>query len=666
MIEVRGLYKSFNISKSNDILVLNNVNFSLPDSGLYFLYGKSGSGKTTLLNILEGIVSFDKGEVVINGVKINKLKSKEKEEFYRNNIGILFQNYNLFDELTIYENIEIAAKIKNIKNEVIDFYLKKYNLFKIKNSKVKNISGGEKQRVSLIRTIINKPSIILADEPTGALDANNAKILMEELKEISKSSLVLIVTHNESFLYKYGDGSLFLKDGILKSELNECDFTKQSTYKNTKYKKPKDYSSLFLKSNMKTNLKKNLLSFFSLSFGIFLITLSFAFKFGFNSGIEKLYYSSINSSVFKIYKNKYEKTNIGNLTINKKEKPKIEEAKNFLINYSIDTFTDDLSYFLNGKIVFKTNESIINISNFKFYYDESYENKLIINDIALNQFNFNFIDFYTLNITKNVRFYNENDGEYIEEKFEFNDGFQIKIIKREFKYLNEACVYVPYFYFKESLSKMLASNISNALSKPCSFFDLLKYEKNNESIGNYVLIFKVNKNEEQKIKKIIDEINNSSNPLYKIENEHYFIIDSFVDITKLFFYGIDFLIAIITLCNIFLILFLVYSSLRKNKKNIAILRVIGSSEDMIHSVFINEQLLVLFVSITIGILLYFLLKEVGNNILFSYFIIPNLLYISNANIVILIIVAIILFFVACFIPLNTTKKIEIVKELKEE
>ena len=87
---------------------------------------------------------------------------------------------------------------------------------------------------------------------------------------------------------------------------------------------------------------------------------------------------------------------------------------------------------------------------------------------------------------------------------------------------------------------------------------------------------------------------------------------------------------------------------------------------MIHSVFVNEQLLVLFVSITIGILLYFLLKEVGNNILFNYFTIPNLLYISNVNIIILIIAAIILFFVACFIPLNTTKKIEIVKELKEE
>lgn len=665
MIKVSGLYKSFNISKNKDVLILNNINFSLPDTGLYFLYGKSGSGKTTLLNILEGIITFDKGSVTINGVETKRLNNKKKEEFYRNNIGILFQNFNLFEDLTIYENLEISSKIKNVKKDVIDFYLKKYKLYDIKNSKVKNISGGEKQRVSLIRTILNKPRIIFADEPTGALDYENSCILMDELKEISKTSLVLVVTHNESYLNKYGDGSLFLKDGTLENKIKEDELNLDRKI-SLKHKKSKDYSLIFLKSNLRKNIKKSIISFISLSFGFFLTFLSFSFKFGFNNGIEKLYFSSLNSDVFKIYKNSYENTNIGNLTINKKTKPTLDEAKNFLINYKVDFFTDDLSYFLNGDTVFKNNEKVIDDIKYKFYYDESFENKLIINDIASNKFEYNNTDFFNININKTIRFYNEKSGKFIEEKYEFNKDFQIKEIKKEFKYLNEAYVYIPYFFFKDCLGKMIAINVSNSLSKPCSYYDLLKYEKNNEELSSYVLIFKINSSEKKRIKIMVDEINNSSNPLYKIENENYFIIDSFVDITKLFFYGIDFFILIISLCNIFLISFLVYSSLRKSRKEIAILRVIGSNEDMIHNVFINEQLIVFFLSLTVGCLLYFLLKGVGNNILFNYFSITNLLYISNTNYLIIVASLIILFLLSCFIPLSTTKKIEIIKELKEE
>lgn len=666
MIEVYNLNKSFKLNNDKDIHVLKNINFSLPNSGLYFLYGKSGSGKSTLLNILEGLLSFDSGIVKINGVDIKNIKNKEKEDFYRNNIGILFQNYNLFNDLSIYDNLLITAKIKGINKDTIDFYLKKYNLYSIKNTLCKNISGGEKQRVALIRTILNKPTIIFADEPTGALDSLNSKLLMDELKELSKDSLILVVTHNNKIVEEYSDGSLYLKDGeIIENNINEeKDKNNYKVY--LKRKSEKDYSSLFLKNNLKKNKTKNIISFISLSFGLFIILLSIGFYFGFNNGIDSLYTNLINNNVFKISKNKYETSSVGNLSLVKKELPSKEDSTIFLNKFDILTFKDDLSYFIKDSISFNIDNKKIDCISYKFYYNDSDKNKIILNQEANEIIKSSVNDFYDFKLEKKVNFYSANKKEYIEDELILDFTFQIKEIKNEFKYLNEAKVYLPYDYFKDNLTKTNAGKISENIGKQVSFFDLLKFYNGNEDICSYSLYFLIKEKDIAKMKSFINEINNTKSPLYKVENDDYYVLDSFKDMSKALFLGLRVFIIMIALCNVFLISFLVYSTLRKNKRNISILRVIGSKEEHINNIFINEQLFIFLIAALISLIMFFITKTILNPYLFNYFTLNNAINIDIINLTLVILVSLFILFLSCYIPLYYSKKVDIIKELKEE
>lgn len=666
MIEVYNLNKSFKLNNDKDIHVLKNINFSLPNSGLYFLYGKSGSGKSTLLNILEGLLSFDSGIVKINGVDIKNIKNKDKEDFYRNNIGILFQNYNLFNDLSIYDNLLITAKIKGINKDTIDFYLKKYNLYSIKNTLCKNISGGEKQRVALIRTILNKPTIIFADEPTGALDSLNSKLLMDELKELSKDSLILVVTHNNKIVEEYSDGSLYLKDGeIIENNINEeKDKNNYKVY--LKRKSEKDYSSLFLKNNLKKNKTKNIISFISLSFGLFIILLSIGFYFGFNNGIDSLYTNLINNNVFKISKNKYETSSVGNLSLVKKELPSKEDSTIFLNKFDILTFKDDLSYFIKDSISFNIDNKKIDCISYKFYYNDSDKNKIILNQEANEIIKSSVNDFYDFKLEKKVNFYSANKKEYIEDELILDFTFQIKEIKNEFKYLNEAKVYLPYDYFKDNLTKTNAGKISENIGKQVSFFDLLKFYNGNEDICSYSLYFLIKEKDIAKMKSFINEINNTKSPLYKVENDDYYVLDSFKDMSKALFLGLRVFIIMIALCNVFLISFLVYSTLRKNKRNISILRVIGSKEEHINNIFINEQLFIFLIAALISLIMFFITKTILNPYLFNYFTLNNAINIDIINLTLVILVSLFILFLSCYIPLYYSKKVDIIKELKEE
>ena len=666
MIEVYNLNKSFKLNNDKDIHVLKNINFSLPNSGLYFLYGKSGSGKSTLLSILEGLLSFDSGIVKINGVDIKNIKNKEKEDFYRNNIGILFKNYNLFNDLSIYDNLLITAKIKGINKDTIDFYLKKYNLYSIKNTLCKNISGGEKQRVALIRTILNKPTIVFADEPTGALDSLNSKLLMDELKELSKDSLILVVTHNNKIVEEYSDGSLYLKDGeIIENNIKEeKDKNNYKVY--LKRKSEKDYSSLFLKNNLKKNKTKNIISFISLSFGLFIILLSIGFYFGFNNGIDSLYTNLINNNVFKISKNKYETSSVGNLSLVKKELPSKEDSTIFLNKFDILTFKEDLSYFIKDSISFNIDNKKIDCISYKFYYNDSDKNKIILNQEANEIIKSSVNDFYDFKLEKKVNFYNANKKEYIEDELILDFTFQIKEIKNEFKYLNEAKIYLPYDYFKDILTKTNASKISENIGKQVSFFDLLKFYNGNEDICSYSLYFLIKEKDITKMKSFINEINNTKSPLYKVENDDYYILDSFKDMSKALFLGLRVFIIMIALCNVFLISFLVYSTLRKNKRNISILRVIGSKEEHINNIFINEQLFIFLIAALISLIMFFITKTILNPYLFNYFTLNNAINIDIINLTLVILVSLFILFLSCYIPLYYSKKVDIIKELKEE
>jgi len=217
MLEIKNLNKSYQSRKGETIDVLKNINLCFKDTGFVFLVGKSGAGKTTLLNLIGGIDNFDSGEIIINTISTKSFKGRDFD-YYRNSfVGIIFQEYNLIEEYTIAQNLELALKLKHLKStkNEIEEVLKKVGLEGYGKRYIYELSGGQKQRVAIARAIIKAPKIILADEITAALDVETGKEIFDLLKELSKEYLIIAVTHEQSYAYTYGDQIVEIFDGIV-------------------------------------------------------------------------------------------------------------------------------------------------------------------------------------------------------------------------------------------------------------------------------------------------------------------------------------------------------------------------------------------------------------------------------------------------------------------
>ena len=227
MIKLENINKYYS-SASGKYHALKDINLTLPDKGMIYIVGKSGSGKSTLLNVIGGIDSYDSGQLIIenaykdeNGeVQIEKFDTKNFKlsnyNAYRNSyIGFIFQEFNVIKTLTVYENVELSLSLQQKKEDkdLIYSILAKVGLKGKEQRKINELSGGERQRVAIARALIKDPKIIIADEPTGNLDAKNRNIVMDILKELSKEKLVLIVTHDKHLAGLYGDREITIRDG---------------------------------------------------------------------------------------------------------------------------------------------------------------------------------------------------------------------------------------------------------------------------------------------------------------------------------------------------------------------------------------------------------------------------------------------------------------------
>ena len=196
--------------------VFDDLSVDFGDKGLIALLGKSGSGKSTLLSILAGNLKPNVGEVIYQDKTLTSLKRKELTSIRLNDFSFLYQNHNLLDEESVFTNCALPLRMlgysENDIQNFVDSYLKQFGLIEVKEKCVSILSGGEKARVSLIRALVKKPKVIFADEPTGSLDKENAKLVMEELKRVSKEALVLFVTHNVDFANEYADGIYYLEE----------------------------------------------------------------------------------------------------------------------------------------------------------------------------------------------------------------------------------------------------------------------------------------------------------------------------------------------------------------------------------------------------------------------------------------------------------------------
>ncbi len=259
MIKLENVNKFFYKHKKNQIHVINNTSLILEDKGMVALLGPSGCGKTTLLNVIGGLDKIDSGKIYINGERISKRSISKVDKIRNVNIGYIFQDYYLVNNMTVYDNVALVLKINGIKDKDeiskrVNYVLEKVGMYRYRNRYANMLSGGERQRVGIARAIVKDPSIIIADEPTGNLDSKNTIEIMNIIKAISKDRLVILVTHETELADFYADRIIKIEDGKIIEDIsnnhnNDLDYRLD----NKIYLKDLENHELIDKDNLKIN-----------------------------------------------------------------------------------------------------------------------------------------------------------------------------------------------------------------------------------------------------------------------------------------------------------------------------------------------------------------------------------------------------------------------------
>lgn len=298
MLELKKIKKSYTTGEFTQV-ALKNVSLKFRKNEFVSILGASGSGKTTLLNIIGGLDRYDSGDLIINNKSTKNFKDTEWDAYRNNCVGFIFQSYNLIGHISILDNIEMSLTLSGVGNKEKKRRalkaLKEVGLVEHAHKKPNQLSGGQMQRVAIARALVNNPDIILADEPTGALDSNTSVQIMNLIKKIAKDKLVIMVTHNPELASKYATRVVNMQDGELLSDSNPYPSEEQNKEKFVIKKTAMNFFTALKLSfnNIKTKKGRTALTAFAASIGIIGIALILALSNGFQIQIDKFEFESL-------------------------------------------------------------------------------------------------------------------------------------------------------------------------------------------------------------------------------------------------------------------------------------------------------------------------------------------------------------------------------------
>ena len=307
MLQIKNISKQY---KTGELVqnALNDVSLNFRDNEFVAILGPSGSGKTTLLNIIGGLDRYDSGDLIINGISTKKYKDRDWDSYRNHTIGFVFQSYNLIPHQNILSNVELALTISGIskseRKKRAKEALEKVGLGDQLHKRPNQMSGGQMQRVAIARALVNDPDILLADEPTGALDSETSIQVMNLLNEVAKDRLVIMVTHNPELAEKYANRVVNLADGKITGDTNPLEV--QESEKEPEHKNMGKSSMSFITAlalsfnNLRTKKGRTVLTSFAGSIGIIGIALILSISNGVNIYIDNIQRSTMTSYPIKI------------------------------------------------------------------------------------------------------------------------------------------------------------------------------------------------------------------------------------------------------------------------------------------------------------------------------------------------------------------------------
>lgn len=402
MLGLKNIKKSYKTADFTQV-ALDNINLEFRKNEFVSILGPSGSGKTTLLNIIGGLDRYDSGDLIINGKSTKDFKDRDWDEYRNNSVGFIFQSYNLIGHINVLSNVEMSMTLSGVgskeKRKRALEVLEKVGLKDHAYKKPNELSGGQMQRVAIARALVNNPDIILADEPTGALDSNTSIQIMELIKEISKDKLVIMVTHNPELAQKYSSRIIRLLDSKIIDDTKPYNPTpKEKEEAKKDLKKSRKTSMSFWTAlslsinNLKTKKGRTILTAFAGSIGIIGIATIMSLSNGVQSYIDRTQEETLSSYPLTIQENTIDASAMIELMMGQKEIDTSMQEENKV--YSNDIMNEVMST-MSSKI--EKN----NLKRFKEYLDTNREK---IND-SLTAIEYNY--------DLNLNIYSQKDGKTV-------------------------------------------------------------------------------------------------------------------------------------------------------------------------------------------------------------------------------------------------------------
>ena len=329
---IKKVYKTFD----DEVQALKGINLKFRNSEFVSILGQSGCGKTTLLNIIGGLDRYTSGDIIINGKSTKDFKDRDWDAYRNYSIGFIFQSYNLIGHQSVLANVELALTISGVsKKERKQRAKKALEEVGLKDQiykKPNQLSGGQMQRVAIARALVNNPDIILADEPTGALDTKTSEQVMQILKKISKDKLIIMVTHNPDLAQKYSSRTIKILDGIITEDSNPVSDDEVENVHSKKYGRTsmKFFTALRLSlNNLMTKKARTILTSFAGSIGIIGIALILAISTGIQNYIDKVEEDTLSSYPLTIENKSIDMSSMMEVMMGSQEKDyEVEERKN--------------------------------------------------------------------------------------------------------------------------------------------------------------------------------------------------------------------------------------------------------------------------------------------------------------------------------------------------
>lgn len=696
LIELSKVSKAYLINKNEKKYVLKDITLSFPETGLISVLGKSGCGKSTLLNLIGGLDKSSEGTVYYKGDNIAKYKNKQQVNFRKSEISYIFQHYHLLENQTALYNIMLPCLLngdsfKTAKEKVLSLI----NKFSIKeellDKKCSKLSGGEKERIAIMRAFISKTNVILADEPTGALDKDNALLVMESLKEASKTSLVIMVTHNEELAKRYSDRIIHMKDGrVVQDEKIKLINGKHHQIDKERKSNPNWYSKIIAR-NFAKRFKRNIFSILAVTIGATASMLIFGFTNGahdsiMNSAERQFDYGVASiSKENKIVSDESPITLIQTLRANEEEIDELSNEYDFLhYCYSYDSLvTPALDTYINDK-------EINNLTYTPVYSfcDSSINKSLLIkgklpmidtlNMVVINQTAYDYLKkeiksdplntYIRLKDGASFTYYTDDiEKPYITDYFVYDRLVEIVGVVKELSFLNTPKIYYSYKALDKYMEETLLNNLSEYLGET-SWKDRIMFASDNEYISNYShRVFLKNSGDVYQLKEMKKHLKEG----YSLNSNALTVEETLFSLVDAASVGMEVFLVIALVGTAMIIGIVSFASYAEDIKDSAILLCIGATREDISSLYVFENCLIGLIGLALSFVIALVSQNPLNHLIerfasliniidipFKYFhgrafLFPLLIVMSTLLICVL----------ATYLPISFSKKISLKEEL---